>query len=64
MNGHNIEQWAADTEDLSISHLKELFVSIIILGDKYEDAIKILHKMRDQLKDEDKGRFGFAPNQE
>lgn len=42
----NISRWVKDTENFSIAHLKELFVAVVILGDKYEDAIKTLQSMK------------------
>jgi AAA+ superfamily predicted ATPase len=60
LKSHDIERWASDTDGLSVAHLKELFVSVVIIGDTYDDAINVLQKMRDQIKDEDKGSFGFV----
>lgn len=47
--GINLEQWVKDTKDFSIAHLKELFVAVVILGDTYDDAIKTLRSMKDQV---------------
>jgi hypothetical protein len=41
----NIDQWVEDTENMSIAHLKELFVSCCIFGNEYGEAIKILQAM-------------------
>jgi len=41
-----INKWVKDTDGLSISHLKELFVAVKILGDEYENAIHTLKDMR------------------
>ena len=41
-----IEKWVKDTDGLSISHLKELFVAVKILGDEYQHAINALKNMK------------------
>jgi AAA+ superfamily predicted ATPase len=62
--GLNIERWVAETEDLSIAHLKELFVAVVIQGDEYEDAIETLQSMKQKVRgdrdDKDEGTFGFS----
>jgi hypothetical protein len=49
----DLEQWVKDTDKFSIAHLKELFVAVVILEDKYKDAIKTLSKMKEEVKDKD-----------
>ena len=61
-NKINLDQWVEDTEDFSIAHLKELFTAVVILGDKYEDAIESLALMKeDRLdsSDDDQKSMGF-----
>lgn len=59
----DIEKWVHDTQNFSIAHLKELFVAVVILGDKYEDAIETLTNMREEnlssSDDDTKRRMGF-----
>lgn len=50
---HDLDRWVKDTKNFSIAHLKELFIAVIILGDKYEEAIETLKNMREDIKDED-----------
>jgi hypothetical protein len=60
--GIDIKQWAEDTTDFSIAHLKELFVAVCILGDDYEDAIETLSSMREEIQPDDefsKPEMGF-----
>jgi hypothetical protein len=40
-----IERWVADTDGMSLAHLKELVVAVTILGDAYDDAIRTLAGM-------------------
>jgi SpoVK/Ycf46/Vps4 family AAA+-type ATPase len=57
----NIDQWVEDTEDMSIAHLKELFVQVIIIGDPYEEAIETLKSMKEDLVDKEEGsKLGFT----
>ena len=57
----DLDKWVKDTDKFSIAHLKELFVAVVILGDKYEDAIKTLREMREDVKDKDyQEQMGFG----
>lgn len=50
----DLKQWVKDTDEMSIAHLKELFVAVIILGDPYAEVIEVLKKMTEgQLEDKD-----------
>jgi hypothetical protein len=40
-------QWAKDTDGLSLAHLKELFIAVVILGNGYRESLNILKGMRD-----------------
>jgi Cdc6-like AAA superfamily ATPase len=55
------EKWAKDTDKFTIAHLKELFVAVVILGDTYEEAIKSLTKMKEDVTSEN-GEMGFHVN--
>ena len=58
----DLERWVADTDEMSIAHLKELFIAVVILQDKYEDAIGTLKTMREDLSDDDyASSIGFKP---
>lgn len=49
----DLDKWVNDTDKFSIAHLKELFVAVVILDDKYDDAIKTLSMMKEEVKDKD-----------
>lgn len=49
----DLDKWVKDTDKFSIAHLKELFVAVVILDDKYEDAIKTLSAMKEEVNDTD-----------
>ena len=58
----DVKKWVKDTENMSISHIKELFTAVVIIGDKYEDAIKTLRGMKEEnpTSDDDKvNKIGF-----
>jgi hypothetical protein len=58
----DIKKWVRDTENMSIAHIKELFTAVIIIGDKYDDAIKTLKSMKEEnpTSEEDKlTKLGF-----
>lgn len=58
----DMDKWVKDTKDLSLAHLKELFVAVTIIGDSYRMALATLKSMRDHISsdhDEDtKAGFG------
>lgn len=58
----NIEKWLDDTDDLSMSHLKELFISVILLDNKYENAIEHLKGMKKTPKGKKQKEVGFGPH--
>lgn len=41
----SLEQWVADTKGLTLSHLKELIVSVFVLGKPYQEVLKIMRMM-------------------
>jgi hypothetical protein len=59
--GVDIDQWVKDTDKLSIAHLKELFVQVVILGDPYEESLKKLRSMKEHIEDKDyETEIGFG----
>lgn len=50
---YDLNKWVEDTNDWSIAHLKELFVSVVILGKNYEESIEFLNTMKDNISSED-----------
>jgi len=41
----NIDKWVKDTKGMSFSHLKELLVSVVVMGNDYNKTINILKQM-------------------
>jgi len=59
----NIAKWVKDTEGMSIAHIKELFISVVILGSKYDDAIELLRAMSHKVKSTTDGRMAGFNNE-
>jgi len=56
----DLDRWVADTRKLSIAHLKELFINVCILKNNYEEAIKTLKTMKEEIDERDyDGNMGF-----
>lgn len=49
----DLPKWVEDTEEMSLAHLKELFVAVVIIGDDYKEAIKNLKKMKEPIENKD-----------
>lgn len=57
----DLDQWVRDTDGMSVAHLKELFIQVIIIGDTYEEAIETLRSMTENLQDVNPdSSIGFA----
>lgn len=55
----DMDQWVKDTEGLSMSHLKELFISVVVLGNDYDSAIDHLMGLKKAPRNESRRSFGF-----
>lgn len=53
----NLARWIQDTQGMSVAHLKELFVATVILDNRYEDAIKTIKEMKNQLTSKDFDKY-------
>lgn len=60
---YNLKVWVSDTNGMSIAHLKELFVAVVILKDPYEEVIETLKSMKENISSEfNDGKLGFLSN--
>ena len=59
---YDIEDWVEQTEGMSLAHLKELFTSVVILGNPYEDSVEILKAMGQEESSgmDQEGSVGFS----
>ncbi len=60
----NVDKWVKDTKNFSLAHLKELFTAVIILDDKYDEAVKTLRSMKSNLSSDGGESVGFGGSEE
>lgn len=53
-----VSKWVDDTENMTFAHLKELVVSVMILGNEYEETIRRLRGMADKVDSKEWDNFG------
>ena len=46
----NLDKWVSETEGMSLAHLKELIISVIVLKNTFEDTINRLNGMKKSTK--------------
>ena len=59
----DVDIWAEDTEEFTIAHIKELFISVVLFEHKYEESLKTLREMKRTISSSDyerNGRAGFG----
>lgn len=56
----DIERWVSDTDGMSMSHLKELFISVFLLDVAYDDAIEHLKEMKKKPRGKGQKSVGFG----
>lgn len=57
---HNIKQWVKDTDGMSLSHLKELFISVFLLDNSYEETISHLRDLKKTPRSKGQKTIGFG----
>jgi len=55
----DIKKWVLDTEDMSLSHIKELLISVLIVGTPYDDAIEYLKSLKIRPTNKPSSGLGF-----
>ena len=56
----DLKKWLDKTEDMSLSHLKELVVSVVVMGKTFEDSLSNLEEMKAAPKPRKKSKkIGF-----
>jgi energy-coupling factor transporter ATP-binding protein EcfA2 len=56
----DFETWVKDTEGMSMSHLKELFISVFLLDNDYDDAIANLRELKKSPRNKKQKTMGFS----
>ncbi len=57
----DLERWVNNTEGMSLAHLKELFVAVVVLGNDYEDSVRTLKSMKNRIDSKEDSCMGFIP---
>lgn len=55
----NLEEWIQLTDNMSLSHLKELIISVIVMGKTFEESIKHLGDLKNAPRIKKGGKVGF-----
>jgi SpoVK/Ycf46/Vps4 family AAA+-type ATPase len=58
----DMDRWIDDTEGMSMSHLKELFISVFVLDVAYDEAINHLKEMKKTPRGKGQKSVGFGNN--
>jgi energy-coupling factor transporter ATP-binding protein EcfA2 len=56
----DFDLWVKDTDGMSMSHLKELFISVFLLDNTYEDAINNLRDLKKKPRSKGQKSVGFS----
>lgn len=60
LKGIDLDLWVKETQGLSLSHIKELIVSVIILGLPFEEALARMREMKEKIPSSHKSKsVGF-----
>lgn len=56
----NLEEWVRKTSDMSLSHLKEIVISVIVMGKNFEDTLEILGNLKKKPRIKEQSKMGFG----
>jgi non-canonical (house-cleaning) NTP pyrophosphatase len=56
----NISEWVKRTEGMSLSHLKEVVISTIVMGKEFEEVMDNLEGLKKTPKIKGSGILGFG----
>lgn len=60
IKGIDVELWVKKTEGMSLSHLKEVIISVIVLGRTFEETINNLEELSEKPRIKGSGNVGFG----
>jgi SpoVK/Ycf46/Vps4 family AAA+-type ATPase len=55
----DIDKWVKDTKELSLSHLKELFISVHLLDQDYDKSLAHLKGMKEKPRNKTTSKIGY-----
>lgn len=56
----DIDDWVEKSKDMSLSHLKELIISVLVMGKSFEEALQILTGLKDRPRNKTIQKVGFS----
>ena len=56
----DIEDWIKMTDGMSLSHLKEVIISVIVMGKSFEETIDSLDNLKKAPRVKEQTRVGFG----
>ena len=60
IKGIDIEEWVKRTEGMSLSHLKEVVISVIVMGRTFEETINNVEQLAERPRIKGSGSVGFG----
>jgi predicted AAA+ superfamily ATPase len=60
INGIDIEEWVKRTDGMSLSHLKEVVISVIVMGRTFEETMNNLEELAEKPRIKGSGSMGFG----
>ena len=60
INGIDIEEWVKRTDGMSLSHLKEVVISVIVMGRTFEETMNNLESLAERPRIKGSGSVGFG----
>ena len=56
----DIDRWVKETDNMSLSHLKELIISVVVMGKDFDEALNSLKEMKKSPSIRKGGNLGFG----
>jgi hypothetical protein len=60
LNGIDIEEWVRRTDGMSLSHLKEVVISVVVMGRTFEETIANLEELSEKPRIKGSSTMGFS----
>jgi predicted AAA+ superfamily ATPase len=60
LNNIDLDKWLKETESMSLSHLKELIISVVVMGKDFDESLGNLTEMKKSPKIKKGGQLGFG----
>jgi hypothetical protein len=60
IKGIDIDEWVKRTDGMSLSHLKEVVISVIVMGRTFEETMNNLESLAERPRIKGSGSVGFG----